>query len=154
LNCPNCGTANLDNATLCIHCGRPLTDGASAPPPPPSVQTSYTPPPPPAGSYSAPAGNYAAGGGIQPPRIPNYLVQSILITLCCCLPLGIVAIIFAAQVNQKLAAGDIAGAEEASRKAKMFCWIGFGVGLVVIILSMIFNGAMFMNAYRENMANR
>ncbi len=66
--------------------------------------------------------------------VPSYLVQSILVTLCCCLPLGIPAIVFAAQVNGKLKAGDIAGAEEASRKAKMWCWIAFGLGIVANII--------------------
>jgi hypothetical protein len=92
-----------------------------------------------------------AAGGTPP---PNYLWQSIVVTLCCCLPLGIVSIIFAAQVNSKWAQGDAAGAQDASQKAKMFMLIGLGVGLVVIILSMIFNGAVFMNAIREAQANR
>ena len=136
MNCPNCGTSNLDNAAVCVNCGRSL----SAPP-------SYTPPPP-SSSYSA--GPAPAAGGAQ---IPNYLWQSIVVTLCCCLPLGIVSIIFAAQVNSKLAQGDIAGAREASQKAKMFALIGFGVGIVVIVLSMVFNGAMVMQALREAQAN-
>ena len=100
----------------------------------------------PASIVSGPA---AAGA-----QIPNYLWQSIVVTLCCCLPLGIVSIIFAAQVNSKLAQGDIVGARDASQKAKMFALIGFGVGIVVIILSMIFNGAVFMQAIREAQANR
>jgi hypothetical protein len=66
--------------------------------------------------------------------IPNYLVQSILITIFCCLPLGIPAIVFAAQVNGKVASGDIEGALRSSGKAKVFCWWGFGVGLVVTLL--------------------
>ncbi len=79
---------------------------------------SATPPPVPAATVVAPA-----------EKIPNYLVQSILVTLCCCLPLGIPAIVFAAQVNTKLAANDIVGALESSRKAKMWCWLAFGIGL-------------------------
>jgi hypothetical protein len=69
----------------------------------------------------------------QPVNVPNYLVQSILVTLFCCLPFGIVAIVFAAQVNGKLQANDFAGALQASKSAKMWCWIGLGVGLVFII---------------------
>lgn len=70
--------------------------------------------------------------------IPNYLWQSIVITLCCCLPFGVVAIIYAAQVKSKAGVGDIAGAQEASAKAKMWCWIGLGVGIVVNVLAILF----------------
>jgi len=51
------------------------------------------------------------------PYVPNHLVWAILTTLFCCLPLGIVSIVFAAQVDGKRAAGDLAGAQDASRKA-------------------------------------
>lgn len=67
-------------------------------------------------------------------NIPNYLVQSILVTLCCCLPGGIVAIIYAASVNGKIASGDLAGARVASDNAKKWCWISFGVGVVVNLI--------------------
>ena len=142
VNCPNCGASNLDNASICVNCGRSLGPGGGP------AQT-YTPPPPPS------SGAAFGGSPVAPAaQIPNYLWQSIVVTLCCCLPLGVVAIVFAAQVNTKLAQGDIAGAQDASQKAKMFCWIGFAIGLVFIVISMIFNGAMFMQAFREGMANR
>ena len=134
MNCPNCGTSNLDNAAICINCGRSLAPASA----------SYIPPPP--ASY----GGAQATGAV----VPNYLVQSIIVTLCCCLPLGVVAIIFAAQVKSKLAQGDIAGAREASAKAKMFCWIAFGLGLVAIAISLVLNGAMFLQAFNEASANR
>jgi hypothetical protein len=87
------------------------------------------PPPPPT---PAP-GTFAGPGGIQP-AVPNYLWQSIVCTACCCLPFGIPAIIFASQVNGKLAMGDVAGAMEASRKAKMWCWVSFGAGILAGIV--------------------
>ncbi|NIM07517.1 MAG: CD225/dispanin family protein [Armatimonadetes bacterium] len=65
--------------------------------------------------------------------VPNYLVQAILVTLFCCLPFGIVAIVYAAQVNGKLSGGDIDGAMESSRKAKIWSWISFGVGLGIVM---------------------
>ena len=77
----------------------------------------------------------------EPPKIQNYLVPSILITLCCCVPAGIVAIIYAAQVNSKLAAGDIAGAQNSARLAKIWTWVGFGCGIVLGILYAIFGFA-------------
>jgi len=69
--------------------------------------------------------------------IPNYLVQAILCTLLCCLPFGIPAIVFAAQVNSKIAGGDIQGAMAASRNAKTWCWVSFACGLAVIIIYII-----------------
>ena len=139
MNCPNCGTNNLDNASVCVNCGRSLMAGAAQ---------SYTPPPPP--SYGSPG----PGPGVSGTQVPNYLVQSILVTLCCCLPLGVVAIIFSAQVNTKLAAGDIAGAMEASRKAKMFCWIAVGLGIVSMIIWGAVSGTTMWQAIREAQANR
>ena len=69
--------------------------------------------------------------------IPNYLVQSILVTLCCCLPAGIPAIIFAAQVDSKARAGDIIGAWQASKNAKTWCWVSFGLGLATVVFQML-----------------
>ena len=63
--------------------------------------------------------------------IPDYLVQAILITVCCCLPFGIVAIVYAARVKAFLLGGQNAMAQEASDKAKMWCWVGFGIGIVI-----------------------
>ena len=72
--------------------------------------------------------------GVPLPSVPNYLVQSILVTLFCCVPFGIVSIVYAAQVNGKLAGGDYAGAVETSKKARMWCWISFGIGLGWIVV--------------------
>jgi ribosomal protein L40E len=71
-------------------------------------------------------------------EVPNYLVQAILATIFCCVPFGIPAIVFAAQVNGKLAAGDYAGAVETSKKAKRWCWISFWVGLGFGLIYVIF----------------
>jgi len=75
-----------------------------------------------------------AGGGSA--TVPNYLVPAI-ISVFCCWPLAIPAIIFAVQVNSKTAAGDIAGAQDASKKAKLFSFIAIGLGLVGVILYVI-----------------
>src|SRR5690606_8723905 len=62
--------------------------------------------------------------------VPNHLVWAIRATICCCLPTGIVSIIYAARVDGKVQAGDLAGARQSSDNAKLWAWISFGLGLV------------------------
>ena len=62
--------------------------------------------------------------------VPNYLIPAILSAVCC-FPLGIISIIFAAQVNGKVTAGDIPGAMDASKKAKLFSYIFLGLGILL-----------------------
>lgn len=62
---------------------------------------------------------------------PNsYLAWAILATLCCCLPTGIVAIVYAAQVDSRWYGGNYVGAQEASDKAKLWIWISLGLGVL------------------------
>ncbi len=68
---------------------------------------------------------------------PNYLVFAILTTIFCCQILGIVSIVYAAQVNSKWATGDHAGAEEASRNAKLWAWISAGIGIALALLGIL-----------------
>ena len=64
-------------------------------------------------------------------KIENHLTGAILTTLCCCLPFGIVSIVYAAKVNGLVAAGDLAGARKAADQAKT--WINWGVGIGVVV---------------------
>jgi len=75
--------------------------------------------------------------------IPNYLWQSIVVTILCCWPFGIPAIIFSAKVNGLLSSGQIEEAKKASTQAKMWCWISFGLGLVVQLLSLLYYALVF-----------
>lgn len=84
---------------------------------------------------------------VQMPGIRNYLVQAILVTLCCCMPFGIVGIVYAAQVNSKAAAGDLAGAQAAANNAKLWSWIGFACGLGGAICYGIFVGLAALNQH-------
>lgn len=65
---------------------------------------------------------------------PNYLVFAILVTLFCCQILGIVSIVFAAQVNSKWSSGDIEGAINASKNAKLWAWIAFACGIAIGVI--------------------
>jgi len=71
------------------------------------------------------------------PQVPTHLAQAILTTLFCCLPCGIVSIVYASQVNGKLYSGDYHGALEASNKANTWAWIAFGSGLFFLIVRLL-----------------
>ncbi|MGJ7442667.1 CD225/dispanin family protein [Aquipuribacter sp. MA13-6] len=77
---------------------------------------------------SAPTGPPAS----EPP--PSNLVWAILTTVFCCIPFGIVSIVFAAQVNGKWAMGDVAGAQESSRKARRWAVFAAIAGVITIVL--------------------
>lgn len=83
-------------------------------------------PPPGQGGYPPPdQGGYPSA---TPP--PNHLVWAILTTIFCCLPAGVVSIVYAAQVNSKWQSGDQQGAESASNNARTWAIISAVVGLV------------------------
>jgi len=71
------------------------------------------------------------------PNIPSYLGWAIVTLILCFWPTGIVAVVYASQVGNKLAVGDIAGAQESSRKAKMWCWITFGIALAGVVIAIL-----------------
>lgn len=127
--CTNCGLQNADTATICSGCGASLQNPYQASP----SATGYTP--------------------TGMPNIPSYLAHSILVTLFCCVPFGIVAIVYAAQVSSKLAAGDYQGAMNASNSAKMWCWIAFALWFVPagiwIIAALSGHGEVFFHIHRQ-----
>lgn len=79
-------------------------------------------------------------------NIPNYLWQSITVTVLCCLPFGIPAIVYAAKVNGLVANNQIEEALVASSKAKMWCWLGLGFGLIAIFAQIILQGGAILAA--------
>jgi Interferon-induced transmembrane protein len=81
--------------------------------------------------YSSPKSGQSP---IPPGSVKNWLVESILALVCCCWPVAIVAIIYAVQVNSKLAAGDYQGAVEASNNAKMWVIIAVVLGVAGIVI--------------------
>ena len=111
--CPQCGQMNDDNNYKCVTCGNVL----------PQTPGSYPPPLPPPLSL--------------PTNVPNYLVPAILTTVFCCLPFGIVSIVYANQVNTFLAAGNLAAARDSSNKARTWCWVSFGVSAACVALYIV-----------------
>ena len=91
---------------------------------------------PPQPPYQQPAPAYAPGYGYQgaPPRPDNYMVWAILATLFCCLPFGIVSIIYAAKVSGLYDSGNYDGALNASRKAKQWAiWSALSAVIFIVL---------------------
>jgi len=71
---------------------------------------------------------YFRPGMVEP--VPNHLTKAILSTLCCCLPLGVVAIVYAAQVQGFASTGNADAAWESSRKADLWGNVSIGLGIL------------------------
>lgn len=72
--------------------------------------------------------------GLQLPSCPfSWLAPSIIATVLCCMPFGVVGIVYAAKVEGRYNRGDYQGAKEASSAAQMWTWISVGVGLLGVV---------------------
>jgi hypothetical protein len=107
----------------------PPTAGAS-PLSAPARKVSAPPPPQP---VAAVPGRNAGFGAASRPK--TYLMEAIVATLLCCIPFGIVAIVYAAQVDSKFSAGDYQGAQKAAHSAKTWYHVALISGLVIIAIS-------------------
>ena len=67
-----------------------------------------------------------------------YLVLSIISTVCCCLPFGIVGIVFSVKINSAMNVGNYEEAAQNAKMAKIWTIVSFVVGLVVGILYFMF----------------
>jgi hypothetical protein len=97
----------------------------------PSNNPYATPQSQPVRSYAAPQPMVSPvnGGGV--------LAFAICTTILCCPAFGIVGIVYAAQINSKLGAGDVLGAVESARKSKMWSWISVGSIGVIFVIALI-----------------
>ena len=88
--------------------------------------------------YAQPQQPYAQpqpyGGMPYAAPIKNYMVEAVLTTLFCCMPFGIVAIIFASQVSGHQACGRIMEAQKAANNAKIWSLVSLISGLVFSVI--------------------
>jgi hypothetical protein len=118
--CSKCGKLVEDNIKFCPNCGNAMgTTNTEQPTQVPDAKPPYAP--------------------------ENYLIWTILSTLFCCWPVGIVSIVHATKVESKFNQGDYNGALDASQKAKKWAIISaISAGvfwllyiLVIIILAVV-----------------
>lgn len=82
-----------------------------------------------AGAPSPPRPRRAA-----PVRVESHLAKAIIVTILCCVPFGIVAIVFASQVSSKSFAGDLEGAQDSARKADQWATFAIVAGILSWLL--------------------
>ncbi len=81
---------------------------------------------------------------VQPPMPESNMVLAILTTVCCCLPLGIVAIIKANSVSSLYAMHQYDAAVAAANDAKKWSYIGIAISLVGWLIYIIAFGGLAM----------
>ncbi len=85
-----------------------------------------------------PAGWPGQQPGWQGQREPdNYLVWAILVTVLCCLPFGIVSIVYSTKVSSLWSQGRYAEAQSAADNAKKWAIIGAIVGAVAAVIGVV-----------------
>ncbi|XP_071956808.1 proline rich transmembrane protein 1B-like [Antedon mediterranea] len=67
----------------------------------------------------------------------TYLVPAIIVTLFCCLPLGIVGIVYSVNSSSKFNRGDDAGAASSARSARSWTIAGLVCGIVIICVNVV-----------------
>ena len=155
MNCKNCYQEIPDGSKFCPHCGakqnevQPNAEQENAVKNDPVQATGAAKTTENAAGYQDAAG-YQNNSGYQnvtgyqnngqKPEINYvpYLVLSIISTVCCCLPFGIVGIVFSVKINSAMNAGNYEEAVQNAKMAKTWTIVSFVVGLVVGILYFIF----------------
>ena len=155
MNCKNCYQEIPDGSKFCPHCGakqnevQPNAEQENAVKNDPVQATGAAKTTENAAGYQDAAG-YQNNSGYQnvtgyqnngqKPEINYvpYLVLSIISTVCCCLPFGIVGIVFSVKINSAMNAGNYEEAAQNAKMAKIWTIVSFVVGLVVGILYFMF----------------
>jgi len=82
----------------------------------------------------------------RPQRPSNYLALAIISTVMCCLPSGIVSIVYSSKVNTLYEAGRYEEAERASKNAKTWGIVSIVVAAVGILLYLLIFGIAIFGA--------
>jgi hypothetical protein len=107
--CRECGEACDDTDGYCWSCGRSLA---------PSAQS-----------------------GLGSKAVPSYIGWAAALLAFCwpAWPAAVATLVHASRTESRLASGDLAGAREASRRARQWCWITLGAGLILwaVVLTLV-----------------
>ena len=87
---------------------------------------------------------------IPPLKPSNWLWQSIVATILCCLPFGVVGIVYAARVDSLYYNKKYDEAEVFARKAKTWTLVAVVAGLVYLVFWLVAMATGNMPSYLEN----
>ncbi|MCQ0112976.1 CD225/dispanin family protein [Zhouia amylolytica] len=82
----------------------------------------------------------------KPEKPKNYLALSIISTILCCLPAGIVSIVYATKVDSAYAMGEYDRAANASKNAKTWAIVSIAVAALFWVLYIAIFGFAFFAA--------
>lgn len=82
----------------------------------------------------------------KPQRPNSYLALAIISTILCCLPTGIVSIIYATKVNSLYEDGNYDEAVKSSKNAKTWGLVSIGIAVLGWIIYILFFGAALIAA--------
>jgi len=158
INCPKCETTISGEGNFCPYCGASVyshsqhggeqvpDDTRYAPPgtADDGGKTKYAPhyvqeEPYQASPKQAYTPSYAQGAPVMPPRQTQqappktWLLESVLATIFCCLPAGLVGIIYASNVESHWYKGNREAAVSSANTAKTWTIVSFVVGLVSVL---------------------
>lgn len=89
------------------------------------------------GSYEqSPQGRQAPDSQNTVNAVP-YLIAAFISVLCCCLPLGIVGLVYSVKISNMTAAGNTEEARRAAKKAGIWIIAAFAVGILFDILAFV-----------------
>lgn len=83
----------------------------------------------------------------MPPMPPNYMMGSVLVTLFCCLPLGIVAVLKSSKVSKIYVEQGYEAAEAASKEVLRWRQYAMAGGLFMVVLRLL---GMFAEHWPES----
>jgi hypothetical protein len=81
------------------------------------------------------------GAGIKPAgplRPADSLFGSILVTLFCCLPFGLVAVVYGVLVHTRWSAGDQDGSKQASELAEKWMYASVGAAVLMFVAGVLY----------------
>ncbi len=74
----------------------------------------------------------------EPEKPSSSLLGSILVTLFCCFPLGLVAVVYGILVHTRWGAGDQQGARRAADMAERWMYASVGVAVLLFIAGLLY----------------